>query len=363
VGRVTVLVLHADAGSTAEPLTRGLTMARRQLAARHRDDFLAAGADDVELVAGRLDDTPFGSRLRTLVGPLGRRGIVVLGSGALPLARPVDHRAFVAVARSGARQALANDRYSADAIAVGRADVLASLPPGFATDNALPRWLAETARVRVADLRTRWRLLVDLDSPLDLALVALARRGSRPVGGGTIADLPLEAARTALAGVARVLADPRAEVVIAGRTSASSLRWLERRTACRVRALVEERGLRASMVSVAHLGSADGRPPASSLGLLLDREGPERLGTILARLAEAAIVDSRVLLAHRLGADERRWPTAEDRFASDLLLPARVRDPWLRALTASALDAPIPVALGGHTLVGPGLRLVARAAR
>ncbi len=33
-------------------------------------------------------------------------------------------------------------------------------------------------------------------------------------------------------------------------------------------------------------------------------------------------------------------------------------DPWLRALTASAAAAPIPIVLGGHTLVGPGVRLV-----
>jgi hypothetical protein len=64
-----------------------------------------------------------------------------------------------------------------------------------------------------------------------------------------------------------------------------------------------------------------------------------------------------VLLAHRFGAGEAGWPVAEDRFASDLLLPARIEDPWLRELTAAAVDAPIPVLLGGHTLVGPGLRL------
>jgi hypothetical protein len=67
-----------------------------------------------------------------------------------------------------------------------------------------------------------------------------------------------------------------------------------------------------------------------------------------------------VLLAHRLGADERRWPVAEGRYASDLLLHERVADPWLRALTRSALEAPVPIALGGHTLVGPGIRLALR---
>jgi hypothetical protein len=55
--------------------------------------------------------------------------------------------------------------------------------------------------------------------------------------------------------------------------------------------------------------------------------------------------------------DESAWPSPEDRFASDLLLPDRILDPWLKALTRSALDAPIPILLGGHSLVGPGARL------
>ena len=100
------------------------------------------------------------------------------------------------------------------------------------------------------------------------------------------------------------------------------------------------------------------RPPASILGALLDRDGPESFGSHIARLADAAIVDTRVLLAHRLGADESAWPAAEDRFASDLLLPDRIADPWLQALTISAAAAPIPILLGGHTLVGPGVRLI-----
>ncbi len=68
------------------------------------------------------------------------------------------------------------------------------------------------------------------------------------------------------------------------------------------------------------------------------------------------MVDTRVLLAHHLGADASAWPEAEDRFASDLLLHERIADPWLRALTRAAVEGPIPVLFGGHTLVGPGLR-------
>ena len=111
------------------------------------------------------------------------------------------------------------------------------------------------------------------------------------------------------------------------------------------------------------MAQADGptrpaRQPGSILGTLLDRDGAGSLGDHLGQFADAAIVDSRVLLAHRVGAEQAGWPAAEDRFASDLLLTERIADPWLRELTASAAAAAIPVLLGGHTLVGPGVRLV-----
>ena len=104
------------------------------------------------------------------------------------------------------------------------------------------------------------------------------------------------------------------------------------------------------------------RPPRSTLGMLVDRDGPGARGGLLAQLGDAAVVDTRVLLAHRYGAAEAGWPSAEDRFAADLLLPDRIADPWLRSLVAGLRDAPIPILAGGHTLVGPGIRLLAAGA-
>ena len=370
---VSVLIFHADP-APAGPLERLLADARRQLAERHRSGFLAAGADTARVVAGPLDDTPFGRRLAEAVESIGGSGLgvpgglggpgglIVLGSGAVPLARSVDFRAFVDAAAHPERVALANNRYSADVVAIARAAELPPIPdlPG---DNALPRWLAERAGWEVHDLGSRHRLQLDLDSPLDLALLAGRSRCSpglrelAATAGGRFATV-----RDRLRAVGSVMADPRAELVVAGRTSATTLRWLERRTACRVRALVEERGLRAA--SPLALGEDGGaarsraRPPGSILGILLDRTGPEALGSLLGELGDAALVDTRVLLAHRLGLDEGAWPPPEDRFASDLLEPSSIADPWLRTLTASVVAAPIPVLLGGHTLVGPGVRLL-----
>ena len=120
-------------------------------------------------------------------------------------------------------------RTSADAIAVSCAESLLALPD-LPSDNALPRWLDEVAGYEVRDLGRRWRLAIDLDSPLDVALIG---KGDE-----------------SLARVAAVAADRRAELLVAGRTSATTMRWLERNVAARVRVLAEERGLRASSPTI-----------------------------------------------------------------------------------------------------------------
>jgi hypothetical protein len=369
---VAVRILHAEAGPNAGPLERTLIAARAELAERHRRGFLAAGAADVRVVAGPPDGISFGERLRRLMAEAlsaGSDGLVVLGSGAIPLATERDRCAFVAAAASTSSAALANNVYSADIVAISGVARLGGLRelPDLPADNALPRWLAEVARVPVTALR-RWRLGFDLDSPLDLLLSGRATDVARLRGAG----IDVRAVNARLAGVVAVLADRRAELVLAGRTSAATLGALERGAACRVRALAEERGLRAS--SVLALGGDDGgpntrpeasateparRPPRSTLGMLVDRDGPGALGGLLAQLGDAAVVDTRVLMAHRWGADEAGWPSAEDRFAGDLLLPDRIADPWLRSIVAGLRDAPIPILAGGHTLVGPGMRLLA----
>jgi hypothetical protein len=347
---VSVRIMHPAPGLEQGPLERWLGDVRDAGARRHAAGFAAAGATDVEIVSGPPDGISFGARLRGVVPVRSDGGLVVLGSGAIPLATPADRRAFVAAAGDDDRRALANNRYSADAVAIARVATLPAIPelPG---DNALPRWLEEVAGYRVEDLRRRWRLGFDLDGPLDLVLLGVMR--------GAPVDLGPVTAR--LEGVRSIAADRRSELLVTGRTSAATLAWLELHTAARVRAWVEERGLRASsrLARAASAGAerpGDLRPPASILGTVLDVDGPEALGRHLARFCDAAIVDTRVLVAHRLGADGSAWPPAEDRFSSDLLLVERIADPWLRALTASAASAPIPILLGGHTLVGPGVR-------
>ena len=355
VGRVAVRILHLEPGEDAGELTRLLATARSIAADDLARRFREAGADDVRIERQTLDGGAFGARLRRIVGELRLHaqdqpvGLVVLGSGSIVFAADDDLRALLETAGSGERRAVTNNRYSSDVVAIGDAGVLAEVPD-LRGDNGLPRWLADDAGVLIEELAGRDRLAFDLDSPLDLELI---RRDPRCPPA--LADLAratahrLSRAAAAVDELAAVARNPRAELLVAGRVSASTLHRVEERSACRIRAFVEERGLRTA--------SPAQRPAASVLGLLLDREGPEALGELVAHLADGAVLDSRVLLAHRDGADETRWTSAEDRFASDLLLADRVRDPWLRQLTLHAWAHEVPIALGAHTLVGPGLLL------
>ena len=360
---VHVLIFHGPPASPG-PLAAHLATARLDLAAHHARGFRTAGAADVRIIAD-ADERPFGARLREIAGALPPEdGIVALGSGALPLADMRDLRAFVAAASDPLGPALANNRYSGDAVAIPDARRVLAVLPDLPGDNALPRWLAERAGIAVADLRGRRALQADLDGLADLALLVRSPRCPAVLRAAAAHHVSeLAATRERMEAVAAIAADRRAEIVVAGRVSAAGLRRLESATACRVRVLVEERGLRAADTRAQADRATAPRPPASVLGMLLDRDGPSALGALLARLGDAAIVDTRVLLAHRLGADERSWPSLEDRLASDLGMTNRVADPWLRALTESADAAPIPVLLGAHSLVGPGLDLLFPAAR
>ena len=363
-----VAIFHQAPRDGDAPLIRLLAEARSALLAHQVPLFERAGAGRVAVLPGRdpLAKSPesFGERLARLVHeePAAARGLIVMGSGAVPLLRPADAQRLVAAALEAGRVALTNNRYSSDVCAMSDTKVLRELPP-LPSDNALPRWLAEAAGFQVRELPGRDRLAVDLDTPLDLALVALAHGAPAPLRRLAAAS---GSAIPRLAELRQLAADPGRELLIAGRSGSRTLHWLERNVRCRVRFLSEERGLRAS--SPLAIGGAQAhrtrnvRPPRSSLGRLLDLRGPGALAASVAELADGAIIDSRVLLADRLGADEEGWPSAEDRFASDLLRPDSIDDAWLAELTHAAAGSRLPILLGAHSIVGPGVRLLLRAA-
>ena len=119
---VYVLILHPEPGPRAGELERWVASARAAMAERHRRGFLAAGATDVTVSGGPPDGFAFGARLREFVASRRSGGLVVLGSGAIPMATAADRRAFVAAASNDKGLfALANNRFSADVVSEPKA--------------------------------------------------------------------------------------------------------------------------------------------------------------------------------------------------------------------------------------------------
>ena len=256
----------------------------------------------------------------------------------------------------------ANNRFSADAFVVaGDLDAALAALATADSDNAAVRRLEE-AGFASRDLRaTAWSRF-DVDTPLDLAVLRLAARLpvtrslAAPVAGflemATLPDgRPLEVPH--LAALGDVIRDRAGELVVAGRVPSATLAYLETETACRVRAFIEERGMR----------SARDARPRSLLADWADRFGPADLVRELASLGDAVILDTRVVMAALAGSsDAAAWPPEEERFASDFADHARVATPWLAELTGAAAEASVPVLLGGHALVSDGLRVLVEAA-
>ena len=284
------------------------------------------------------------------------------GSGAVAL---LDDDGLETLLGPGRGEAVANNRFSADAFVVaGEPDALEralSALEACPGDNAAPRCL-DAAGFAVRDLGAAQFARFDVDTPLDLALLRLAGRlpGTRTPEASVArfletARLPGDRALEVphLDAIGSVMRDRDGELVVAGRLPASTWAHLETETACRVRCFIEERGMR----------SAPSGRPRSLLAALLRRSSPAELVGELTALGDAVVCDSRVIMAALAESpDAQAWPPEEERFASDLGDATRVATPWLHELVAAAAASPVPVLLGGHTLVSDGLRLIVAAA-
>lgn len=318
----------------------------------------AAAADGATFHWGRW----FAAAARAaLDGRAGLDAIGYAGGGALALLRDDDLDALLSPI---AGEVVANNRFSADAFVVAgdlraAVDALEACP----TDNAAPRHL-EAVGFAVRDLAAAPWGRFDVDTTLDLALLRLASRlgGMRQLdpalrGFLDMARLPGDRALEVpnVERIGAVIRDRDAELVVAGRVPAATSQMLEVDTACRVRALVEERGMRSAR-------DDDGRP-RSVLEALMRRSSPAELVGELATLGDAVILDTRVLMAAVAGSSEAgAWPPEEERFASDFGDATRVATPWLRELVEAAGASGVAFLFGGHALVSDGLRLLVAAA-
>ena len=294
----------------------------------------------VELDRGEFQ---FGRRLARAVSEHDIERLLYVGGGSAPL---LDREQFEALAGgivggSAGPACVTNNFFSADLFALVPASMIGCLDPPPASDNGVPRRLREECEVEVEELPRSLATQFNIDSPADLAALALAAAGGPRLRALLDERVP-DTERMARA--AMKLTDRDAEVLIAGRVP-----WqhLAIEPACRIRMFVEERGMGAA-------GRDAGGDARSLLGQLIAVVGAEQFfAERLPELCDAAFIDTRPLLV-QLGLR----PSRADRFAADLGLASEIEDAGLRALVEAAMASPVPVVLGGHSLVAGALLLL-----
>lgn len=280
----------------------------------------------------------FGRRLAEVMRTHALTSVIYMGGGSLPLLTSEDFTHIRKRLAVGA--AVTNNLFSSDLIAFPVTDAALAIIETVDRDNSLARALHERSDLTVEALPRTLVSQYDIDAPSDVAVLKLAGLGG-PHLRQYLASLDIGLSR--YRAVLPLFLDQAKQLVVAGRVGSHAWAYLERETACRIRLFAEERGMEAD-------GRADAGIARSLLGYHLEAVGLERFFATLAELGDAAFIDSRVLLAHKRIAASR-----EDRFLSDLGRWQEIREPFLRGFTQAAMEAPVPVLLGGHSLVSGGL--------
>lgn len=288
----------------------------------------------------------FGRRLAGLVACYGMERCFYMGGGAGPLLPAADMATIAQELLAADRLLITNNFYSSDFAAFGPTSVLLDHPRPD-NDNELGWLLGEDAGLPVRELPRSGATQFDIDTPIDLLTLA-THPGAGPHTRACLDSMTLDT--SALDVALPLMLDRDATILVAGRVSSATWSYLERETACSTRVFSEERGMRAS-------GRQARGQVRSLLGYHLDAVGFVRFFEALATMGQAVFLDNRVIFAHR-----GTWPTAADRFHSDLRQIAQISDPFVRALTEAAMDAPVPVIMGGHSLVSGGMYALVEAA-
>ena len=317
----------------------------------HVDEaVLVTGGDHAERFAGldvevvRPDpDRPFdfGATLKRLVRERSIDALLYFGSGSGGLLSNDSIETLTAFADRDEPGALFNNFYSCDFAVFASAPFLLEieLPEN---DNGLGFALSD-AGIQCFPLFRSVETEFDIDTPTDLLVLRASGRGDDATRR-FLTESELE--HPTLSAVCDRLADRASFVHLSGRINPTTWGTFERRVACRTAGVIEGRGMRAY---------GGGTRPLF-LQRILQEDGPAAFFARLAQVANAAVLDTRPLLAV-----DGRLPAASDRFASDLFLSEEIEDPGWRAFTEAAAEAPIPVLLGGHSLVSGGLYLLAEA--
>jgi hypothetical protein len=296
----------------------------------------------------------FGQRLAGIIETHNVSPVIYFGAGSAPLLNTemvglmhgmLYQSAYARDSKIPDNIALTNNLHSSDWIGISHSQDALPIIRQADRDNSLAWMLQQNWDFDVRVLSgVRPASSMDLDTPSDLAIVRhhpecpphLAEALRDPA----LDHIPVEQ-------IIDVAARDGSRLALFGRISPLAWQALSKATQCWIRAYSEERG----MVAAERLARGEVH---SLIGRMLAVLGPEAFFDELAQLADAAIIDTRVLMAA-----SGHYPGDADRYASDLYQVEHIDDEWLRAFTEAAANARIPVLLGGHGVVSGGLYALA----
>ncbi|MFO7743479.1 MAG: hypothetical protein R6X31_14325 [Anaerolineae bacterium] len=290
----------------------------------------------------------FGRRLAELIERYDADRVLYTGGGSAPLLKGNEWARVVDRLGRAKRLVITNNVHSSDWAAFTPSEEACWLIADQVNDNAIAWALAHEAGFPAEDMKASASSRFDIDTPADL-LIAHRHPGIGPHLRRHLDRLDWQCPQ--LDGVLSEMGREGGSLIVAGRASSAAWRSLEESTQCWVRVFAEERGMRAS-------GRQASGAVRSLLADYLDLVGIEGFFEGLGGLANAILLDNRVILAAR-----NLWPSAIDRFHADLYRWHHVDDPFLRRLTRAAADAPVPVVMGGHSVVAGGLMALTEARR
>lgn len=277
-----------------------------------------------------------GETLARLVTEFGISRLLYFGGGAVPLLSDAQFTIITQRLAAAEKLVITNNQFASDWAGVAPAGLLTEWVERLPRDNMLGWVLSTEAGLPVETLAASAATRLDIDTPSELLVLRLHPQ-TQPHLRQYLEALPLDNGRLeqALAALAR----PASRIFIAGRFSPEVWLAVNRVSRAWLRVVSEERG----MISSGRQARGEVR---SLLADYIDVVGLRAFFATLSDWADAAFIDTRVTLAHY-----NRWPSATERFASDLGLRALIQDEWLGAFTEAALACPIPVVLGGHGLL------------